>query len=80
MDIEQICARCGELTEAQLVVWLTLFEHMAQIEDRLADLEARAAPGSRFPDVDVESIQDFLRAELKARIDAKGAQAGPDVL
>jgi len=68
------------LTDKDLVVWLTLFEHMAQIEARLADLEARFAPGSRLPDVDMRGIQDALRAELKARMDAKGAQAGSDVL
>jgi len=74
MNIEALRERAAAMTEAQLVWWLWVFEHMAQIEARLDDLEAGVMRGRRPSDGAVADIQEMLRSELRARILTKSGR------
>ncbi len=58
--------RAASFTEAELVTWAVVFEHMARIEDHLAVLTGRHPP-----DQEVAVLQRSLAWELKKRMSAK---------
>src|SRR6266567_6683654 len=55
--------RAASFTEAELVTWSFVFEHMARIEDHLQELT-----GHRPPDAEVAAILRILQWQLKKRI------------
>ncbi len=59
--------RAASFTEAELVTWSFVFEHMAAIEGHLQELTGR-----RPPDAEVAAIVRILAWELKKRTSAKG--------
>src|SRR6266704_1217005 len=59
--------RAASFSEAELVTWSFVFEHMARIEDHLQELTGR-----RPPDAEVAAIVRILQWELKKRTSAKG--------
>jgi len=61
--------RAASFTEAELVTWAVVFEHMARIEDHLLEIS-----GLRPPDQALSAIQRILQWELKKRAARKGRQ------
>ncbi len=61
--------RAASFTEAELVTWAVVFEHMARIEDHLLEIS-----GLSPPDQALSAIQRILAWELKRRTSAKGGR------
>ena len=64
--------RLASFTDAQLVMWLFIVEHMARIEEGIANLSASAQPGDRLFDPELTALQAEIRAELARRNAGKG--------
>jgi hypothetical protein len=58
--------RAASFSEAELVTWSVVFEHMAAVEEHLTTLT-----GLHPPDAEVAAIQRILAWELKRRTAAK---------
>ncbi len=66
MNTDAMTSRLASLSEKELVRWLTIFDHMAGIEEHLTDLS-----GMPPPDGEVAAIGRLLSFELKRRTAAK---------
>lgn len=64
-------SRVSEMTDAELVRWRFMCEHMLRIEEGLAFVEQSFRPGRRQPDPELVTMRDAIVAELAKRSAAK---------
>ncbi len=60
-------SRVAQMSDAELAMWLTVFENMADMEFRLAGLEANFSPGRRLPSQQIADALAAIKTELARR-------------
>ncbi len=59
--------RVVQMTDAELSMWLAVFENMADMEFCLAGLEANFSPGRRLPSQQIADALAAIKTELARR-------------
>ncbi len=77
MEEQKDFSRVEQMTDAELVRWKFILEQMAQIEARLAGLEANFSPGRRVPSQPVADALAAVKSELARRAREKGGEQEP---